>query len=163
MKGKLIMSEIIKDAIRPIEYVNAQGEVITIDPQQLLTFNEDQLPFSDTANMYFLVARLAERKRLEAKDLEGQLDALRGTLYIKYVQDESLKQINNGRKPPENMLNTAIESDAQYLELQKRANDADYQARTLNWLVKALDMKSNLMQTVSANKRKELDLKGGQL
>lgn len=157
------MSEIIKDAIRPIEYVNAQGEVITIDPQQLLTFNEDQLPFSDTANMYFLVARLAERKRLEAKDLEGQLDALRGTLYIKYVQDESLKQINNGRKPPENMLNTAIESDAQYLELQKRANDADYQARTLNWLVKALDMKSNLMQTVSANKRKELDLKGGQL
>lgn len=163
MRGKLIMSEIIKDAIRPIEYVNAQGEVITIDPQQLLTFNEDQLPFSDTANMYFLVARLAERKRLEAKDLEGQLDALRGTLYIKYVQDESLKQINNGRKPPENMLNTAIESDAQYLELQKRANDADYQARTLNWLVKALDMKSNLMQTVSANKRKELDLKGGQL
>ena len=157
------MSEIIKDAIRPIEYVNAQGEVITIDPQQLLTFNEDQLPFSDTANMYFLVARLAERKRLEAKDLEGQLDALRGTLYIKYVQDESLKQINNGRMPPENMLNTAIESDAQYLELQKRANDADYQARTLNWLVKALDMKSNLMQTVSANKRKELDLKGGQL
>ena len=157
------MSEIIKDAIRPIEYVNAQGEVITIDPQQLLTFNEDQLPFSDTANMYFLVARLAERKRLEAKDLEGQLDALRGTLYIKYVQDESLKQINNGRKPPENMLNTAIESDAQYLELQKRANDADYQARTLNWLVKALDMKSNLMQTVSANKRKELDLKGGKL
>lgn len=157
------MSEIIKDAIRPIEYVNAQGEVITIDPQQLLTFNEDQLPFSDTANMYFLVARLAERKRLEAKDLDGQLDALRGTLYIKYVQDESLKQINNGRKPPENMLNTAIESDAQYLELQKRANDADYQARTLNWLVKALDMKSNLMQTVSANKRKELDLKGGQL
>ena len=113
--------------------------------------------------MYFLVARLAERKRLEAKDLDGQLDALRGTLYIKYVQDESLKQINNGRKPPENMLNTAIESDAQYLELQKRANDADYQARTLNWLVKALDMKSNLMQTVSANKRKELDLKGGQL
>lgn len=163
MRGKLIMSEIIKDAIRPIEYVNAQGEVITIDPQQLLTFNEDQLPFSDTANMYFLVARLAERKRLEAKDLDGQLDALRGTLYIKYVQDESLKQINNGRKPPENMLNTAIESDAQYLELQKRANDADYQARTLNWLVKALDMKSNLMQTVSANKRKELDLKGGQL
>ena len=157
------MSEIIKDAIRPIEYVNAQGEVITIDPQQLLTFNEDQLPFSDTANMYFLVARLAERKRLEAKDLDGQLDALRGTLYIKYVQDESLKQINNGRKPPENMLNTAIESDAQYLELQKRANDADYQASTLNWLVKALDMKSNLMQTVSANKRKELDLKGGQL
>lgn len=163
MRGKLIMSEIIKDAIRPIEYVNAQGEVITIDPQQLLTFNEDQLPFSDTANMYFLVARLAEQKRLEAKDLEGQLDALRGTLYIKYVQDESLKQINNGRKPPENMLNTAIESDAQYLELQKQANDADYQARTLNWLVKALDMKSNLMQTVSANKRKELDLKGGQL
>ena len=163
MKGKLIMSDIIKDAILPIKYVNRQGEIVEIDPEKLLTFNEDKMPFGENSNVYFLIAELSERKRLEAKDLEGQLDALRGTLYIKYVQDESLKQINNGRKPPENMLKTAIESDAQYLELQKRANDADYQARTLNWLVKALDMKSNLMQTVSANKRKELDLKGGQL
>lgn len=155
-------NEVIQNALQPLQYVNAQGEIKTIDPQALLTFDENNLPFSSTANAYFLVARLAERKRLEAKDLASQLDALNGSLYIKYVKDESFKQLNNGRKPPESMLQTAIKSDAQYIALQKKANDAEYQARSLNWLVKAIEMKANMMQSVSANKRKELDMKTGE-
>lgn len=154
-------NEVIQNALQPLQYVNAQGEIKTIDPQALLTFDENNLPFSSTANAYFLVARLAERKRLEVKDLASQLDALNGSLYIKYVKDESFKQLNNGRKPPESMLQTAIKSDAQYIALQKKANDAEYQARSLNWLVKAIEMKANMMQSVSANKRKELDMKTG--
>lgn len=155
-------NEVIQNALQPLQYVNAQGEIKTIDPQALLTFDENNLPFSSTANAYFLVARLAERKRLEAKDLASQLDALNGSLYIKYVKDESFKQLNNGRKPPESMLQTAIKSDAQYITLQKKANEAEYQARSLNWLVKAIEMKANMMQSVSANKRKELDMKTGE-
>lgn len=155
-------NKVIQNALQPLQYVNAQGEIKTIDPQALLTFDENNLPFSSTANAYFLVARLAERKRLEAKDLASQLDALNGSLYIKYVKDESFKQLNNGRKPPESMLQTAIKSDAQYIALQKKANEAEYQARSLNWLVKAIEMKANMMQSVSANKRKELDMKTGE-
>lgn len=154
-------SKVIEGALQPLQYVNSQGEIKTINPQALLTFDENNLPFSSTANAYFLVARLAERKRLEAKDLASQLDALNGSLYIKYVKDESFKQLNNGRKPPESMIQTAIKSDAQYIALQKKANEAEYQARSLNWLVKAIEMKSNMMQSVSANKRKELDMKAG--
>lgn len=154
-------NKVIESALQPLQYVNAQGEIKTINPQALLTFDENNLPFSSTANAYFLVARLAERKRLEAKDLASQLDALNGSLYIKYVKDESFKQLNNGRKPPESMIQTAIKSDAQYIALQKKANEAEYQARSLNWLVKAIEMKSNMMQSVSANKRKELDMKAG--
>lgn len=154
-------NKVIEGALQPLQYVNAQGEIKTINPQALLTFDENNLPFSSTANAYFLVARLAERKRLEAKDLASQLDALNGSLYIKYVKDESFKQLNNGRKPPESMIQTAIKSDAQYIALQKKANEAEYQARSLNWLVKAIEMKSNMMQSVSANKRKELDMKAG--
>lgn len=155
-------NEVIQNALQPLQYVNAQGDIKTIDPQSLLTFDENNLPFSSTANAYFLVARLAERKRLEAKDLASQLDALNGSLYIKYVKDESFKQLNNGRKPPESMLQTAIKSDAQYIALQKKANETEYQARSLNWLVKAIEMKANMMQSVSANKRKELDMKTGE-
>lgn len=154
-------NKVIEGALQPLQYVNAQGDIKTINPQALLTFDENNLPFSSTANAYFLVARLAERKRLEAKDLASQLDALNGSLYIKYVKNESFKQLNNGRKPPESMIQTAIKSDAQYIALQKKANEAEYQARSLNWLVKAIEMKSNMMQSVSANKRKELDMKAG--
>lgn len=151
-------NKIIKDALKPLRYVDAQGEIKTINPQELLTFQDNNLPFNSTANSYFLIARLAERKRLESKDLATQLNALRGSLYIKYLQSPTMKQANNGRKPPESMLNTAIEADSSYVSLQQKINAAEYQARVLNWLVKALEMKANMMQSVSANKRKELDM-----
>lgn len=149
---------LIKDALRPLKYVNQQGEVKELDPKQLLTFDNDNLPLQSNASVYFLVARLAERKRLEAKDLSSQLDALRGSLYIKFVKDPNLTALNNGRKPPENMLNTAIESDAQYVALSQEANEADYYARTLNWLLKAVEMKGDMMQTISANQRQQLKM-----
>ena len=56
------------------------------------------------------------------------------------------------------MLNTAIESDAQYVALSQEANEADYYARTLNWLLKAIEMKANMMQSVSANQREQLKM-----
>lgn len=149
---------LIKDALRPLKYVNQQGEVKELDPKQILTFDNDNLPLQSNANVYFLVARLAERKRLEAKDLSSQLDALRGSLYIKFVKDPNLTALNNGRKPPESMLNTAIESDAQYVALSQEANEADYYARTLNWLLKAIEMKGDMMQTISANQRQQLKM-----
>lgn len=149
---------LIKDALRPLKYVNQQGEVKELDPKQILTFDNNDLPLQSNASVYFLVARLAERKRLEAKDLNSQLDALRGSLYIKFVKDPGLTSLNNGRKPPENMLNTAIESDAQYVALSKQANEADYYARTLNWLLKAIEMKGDMMQTISANQRQQLKM-----
>lgn len=149
---------LIKDALRPLKYVNQQGEVKELDPTQILTFDNNNLPLQSNANVYFLVARLAERKRLEAKDLNSQLDALRGSLYIKFVKDPNLTALNNGRKPPENMLNTAIESDAQYVALSQEANEADYYARTLNWLLKAIEMKGDMMQTISANQRQQLKM-----
>lgn len=149
---------LIKDALRPLKYVNQQGEVKELDPKQILTFDNDNLPLQSNASVYFLVARLAERKRLEAKDLSSQLDALRGSLYIKFVKDPNLTALNNGRKPPENMLNTAIESDAQYVALSREANEADYYARTLNWLLKAIEMKGDMMQTISANQRQQLKM-----
>ena len=149
---------LIKDALRPLKYVNAQGEVKELDPKAILKFDNNNIPFETTPNIYFFISRLAERKRLEAKDLSSQLDALRGSLYIKFVKDPNLTALNNGRKPPENMLNTAIESDAQYVALSKEANEADYYARTLNWLLKAIEMKANMMQSVSANQREQLKM-----
>ncbi len=150
--------ELIKDALTPLKYVDERGSVQELNPQQILTFDTNNLPFQSTANVYFLVSRLAERKRLEAKDLDSQLDALRGSLYVKFVKDPTMVNMNHGRKPPENMLNTAIESDAKYIALSKKANEADYYARTLGWLVKAIEMKANMMQSVSANQREQLKI-----
>lgn len=145
----------VKDALQPIQYVDSNGEIKTIVPSDILNFDKNNMSLGTTANTYFLVARLAERKRYEAKDLNTQLDALRGQLYISYVQNDAFKKLNNGRKPPESMINTAIESDKSYIDLSNRANQCEYQYRLLNWLLKALEMKSNMMQSASANMRAE--------
>lgn len=150
-------ADIIKDALRPLQYVDMNGEVKTLVPEQILNFDTNNLigEMQSNPNVYYLVARLAERKRLEAKDLDTQLDALKGTLYIQYVQDESLKKFNSGRKPPESMLATAIQSDPNYVELSKQRNQTDYQFRCLNWLTKAIENKADMMQSISANQRQQ--------
>ncbi len=149
------MNTFVKDALQPIQYVDSNGEIKTIVPSDILNFDKNNMSLGSTANTYFLVARLSERKRYEAKDLNTQLDALRGQLYISYVQNDAFKKLNNGKKPPESMLNTAIESNKDYIDLRNRANQCEYQYRLLNWLLKALEMKSNMMQSASANLRAE--------
>lgn len=150
-------ADIIKDALRPWKYIDMNGEIKTLVPEQILNFDTNNLikEMQRNPNIYNLVGELAERKRLEAKDLDTQLDALRGTLYIQYVQDESLKKFNGGRKPPESMLTTAIQSDPKFVELSKQRNQADYQFRCLNWLAKAIDNKADMMQSISANQRQQ--------
>lgn len=149
------MNTFVKDALQPIQYVDSNGEIKTIVPSDILNFDKNNMSLGSTANTYFLIARLAERKRYEAKDLNTQLDALRGQLYISYVQNDAFKKLNNGRKPPESMINTAIESDKSYIDLSNQVNQCEYQYRLLNWLLKALEMKSNMMQSASANMRAE--------
>lgn len=148
----------VKDALQPIQYVDPNGEIKTIVPSDILNFDKNNMPLGTTANTFFLIARLAERKRYEAKDLNTQLDALRGQLYISYVQNDAFKKLNNGRKPPESMINTAIESDKSYIDLSNRANQCEYQYRLLNWLLKALEMKANMMQSQSANIRASMKM-----
>ncbi len=152
------MNTFVKDALQPIQYVDSNGEIKTIVPSDILNFDKNNMSLGSTANTYFLIARLAERKRYEAKDLNTQLDALRGQLYISYVQNDAFKKLNNNKKPPESMLQTAIESDANYIKLSNRVNQVEYQYRLLNWLLKALEMKANMMQSASANKRAELKM-----
>ena len=53
------------------------------------------------------------------------------------------------------MLTSAISTTKSYQELVVKINRADYQTRVLKWLCKALEMKSNLYQTLSANNRAE--------
>ena len=152
------MNTFVKDALQPIQYVDSNGEIKTIVPSDILNFDKNNIPFESTANTYFLIARLAERKRYEAKDLATRLDALRGQLYISYVQNDAFKKLNNNRKPPESMLNTAIESDKSYIDLSNQVNQCEYQYRLLNWLLKALEMKSNMMQSASSNIRASMKM-----
>ena len=58
-------ADIIKDALRPLQYVDMNGELKTLVPEQILNFDTNKLveEMQNNPNVYYLVARLAERKR----------------------------------------------------------------------------------------------------
>lgn len=145
--------QFIKDALQPIQYIDANGQVQDINPTEMLKFDNTNIPFETQANAYFLVSRLSERKRLEFKDMESQLDAVKSKLYLKYVGDDILREAAGGKKPPEAMINSAVVADPKYQAVEKRCNALEYQSRLLNWLGKAIEMKSNLMISASAEHR----------
>lgn len=149
--------DIIKDAMKPIQYYDSQGNLKTINTQALLAINENNLEY-DLAPSYFLIARLEANARLMVKDLDNKLSAKHGELYAKYSVDSELRKMNNGKKPTENMINSAIECDDDYKQLNTEYIKADYRLRVFSYLLKALDTKVNLTQSLSARKRMEQQL-----
>lgn len=141
----------INDAMIPLQYVNADGEIVTLDTKKMLDL--DNVNPNELANDYFLVSRLESRQELEAKDLANQLEALRSELYLAYTNDETLKRLNNNKKPTESMISSAINTTNNYRQLLAKKQATDYQVTVLKWLCKALEMKSSIFQTKSANER----------
>ena len=146
-------NQFIKDAMNPIRYIDSEGNEKEIDPNKVLTFDTSNIPFETQANMYFLIIRLSEKKRLEFKDMESQIEAEHSRLYLQCLNDDSLRNLNGNKKPPESMIENAISNEDSYKKLQQAHNILEYQSRLLNWLGKAVEMKSNLMISASAEHR----------
>lgn len=145
----------IKDAMTPLYYVDANGEKQELNPESLLTFNKNNIPFENQATKYFTVARLSERTNLLLKEQETKLDTLYSELYVEYLSDENLRGLNGGKKPSEALLASAIKTDNRYLEAKNYVDRVDYKAKILTWLRKAMETKSNLMQSASAEIRSQ--------
>lgn len=141
--------------LEEISYRNQRGEVKTIDPKELLSFNRQNLPFESQANTYFLVARLAELAKLKVENLKVDQRKLEGDLYNKYANDSDLKAANNNRKPTEGTISHMIDSNPSMVELTKSINEHNYKAQLLLRLVKAFEQRKDLMQSLSAQLRQE--------
>lgn len=145
-----------------IPYIDVQGNKKYLEPSKMLQVRENYVDLTEVANQYFLVSSLADKINRTTKALQKELDSLHSKLYIKYVNDPALKETNGGRKPSENMINSYVESDTTYKEASMKVIDSQYRYSVLKDLQKALEMKQNLLQTISANNRVEKQTFGSQ-
>lgn len=144
---------LIKDALLPIQYVNANGEIKTLDPKVILKFNKNDLDFDKQANYYYLIARLADMKQRELDDYKVQVDSLYAQLYQAYMNSDDLKKANNNRKPSEAMITSGINNDQNYIKAQRQLNKLSNDSKLLVRFLKALELKMSMMQSESAMQR----------
>lgn len=145
-----------------IPYIDTQGNTKYLDPTKMLQVKENYVDLTEVANQYFLVSSLADKVNRTTKAFQKELDSLHSKLYIKYANDAELKQANGGRKPSEGMINSYIESDESYKKESLKVINSQYKYSVLKDLQKALEMKQNLLQTISANNRVEKQTFGTQ-
>ena len=144
---------LIKDALLLIQYVDSNGEIKTLDPKVILSFNKNDLDFENQANHYYLIARLADMKQRELDDYKVQVDSLYAQLYQAYMSSPDLKKANNNRKPSEAMITSGINNDQNYIDAQGKLNKLTNDAKLLVRFLKALELKMGMMQTESAQQR----------
>lgn len=143
----------IEQALRPIQYRDMNGEVVTIDPRAILSFDKNNIHFERHANDYYLIARLTEITRLKYKDYEQKVNALHSNLYFKYLNDASLRAMNGNRKPSEAMIENAIGSDKQYQQANMQLNTLESRYREMQYLLKAVETKATMMVSAGAEQR----------
>lgn len=144
----------------PIQYVDANGEVKTLDPKEILSFNKNDLDFERQANHYYLIARLADMKQRELDDYKVQADALYAQLYQAYMNSDVLKKANNNRKPSEAMITSGINNDQNYVDAQTKLNKLTNDSKLLVRFLKALELKMSMMQSESAQQRVDFTRRG---
>lgn len=141
-----------------IKYRDATGEIKTLDVLKALSINTDkELPLETQATNYFTAAALATEVTKELNNAKSLLEQTRSAFYTKYTLSKELRERNDGKKPTENMLQALVDATPEVTELTNKFNDAKYRAMLLNNLVKAFEQRGDMLRSLSARKRAELN------
>ena len=157
MPNKLDLTQF--DNISSIAYKDFNGEIKEIVPQDALAFSSQDIPFETQAITYYTVSQLMEQANFKLESYKLALKQLEGKLYLSYVDNEDLRKKNNNKKPTDAMVNAAISSDDSYIKTSKAVLDLQEKANLLKNLFKAFEQRKDLMQSVAAQKRAELNIK----
>ena len=142
-----------QDIFRPLKYRDFDGQIKTMQPREMLSFSIDQVPYEDQANNYYIVSMLCEQANLAFENSKVDLDRIQGEIYNQFL-DRLTK--SEGRKPSEARLSTLVNQNPNFIKARKEVNDKRYKYQVLNRLTRAFEQRKDLMQTISANKRAQL-------
>ncbi|MBT9670524.1 hypothetical protein GPK34_00535 [Secundilactobacillus kimchicus] len=146
------------EAVSTIKYRDYDGSIKEMHPKEALSFNGENIPYETQAITYFMVAQLLEQANLNLENSKVVLRRKAGELYNQFVVDEELVKRNNGKKPTDAMINSAINADDDYVKLNLQVNQLQTKYSILKDLFKAFEQRKDLMQSLSAQKRAEYNI-----
>lgn len=160
------MSDILdlskKELTTKIRLRDLAGNIVTLDPKKLLSISDSELS-NDIQNISvesFTVQRAKDMAELDMQNAKQAIKVVSGQLYNKYIASPVLKQKNNGRKPTESQIKSAITATSGYNTLVQSYNKKNYVFMVLKDLSYDMQNKSNLLQTESSNQRAFQQIRG---
>ena len=147
------------NAIGDIKYRDYDGEIKSINPQKALSFSSENIPFETQAITYYTVGQIMEQVNLQLESAKLNLNRRYSLLYLNLTVDPEMVKANKGRKPTEGMLNAKISLDKEYQEDEQVISQLQMKYNVLKNLFKAFEQRKDLMQSVSAQKRAQGNIK----
>lgn len=137
-----------------IKYRDYDNSVKEFDPRAVLPFSTKELPFETQATTYFVIAQLTEQANFNWKNAKVQQDKLRSDLYVHYIQKA---QDEGAKRPTENALSALIIGDSEFIKASNYVNAMERNYRTLLRFTSAMEQRKDMIQSMSASKRAELN------
>lgn len=156
MKPKLSTSKLTKQALRSkltvISFV-FEGERISFNLLDETRINEDNVD-REIANhitpysfLLKLQAELAKKLKIE----EIELDSLKAKLYSFYK-----RKTENGRPPSNDLVGMMVAKNAKYIKKAMKIAEYEHSKSIIAASIRAFETRKDLLQTLSANRRKEI-------
>lgn len=134
--------------------IQLNGEEIAFNLYTELRIDEDLVMDSLKIHpqQYAFLSILHKNSIKEVSDLEAELDTLKGELYTRYKTQPGI----GARAKSKDLAIADLESDKTYLKAITRLNEAKHSKNILETCVKSFEVRKDLIQTLSANMRKEI-------
>lgn len=132
----------------------SDGEKFKFNLFTELEISEDRITFEakEQSSSYAFLATLKNRLAKAEDDRKLEREKAWASAYLRAKQSTNPE---TGRAYADEMAKATAETSKEYTEAYKRWSEAKYKAQTLESAVKAFEMRGSLIQTISANNRKE--------
>lgn len=135
--------------------VDIGNKSYTIDMREELKISESTVTsaLKKQPTHYAFLATIHRRALVIKREKEGKLNKIYSTLFAKYKSDYN--PVKYPRGISNDLVNAKVERNLKYIKAKKELESITAQVDVLEVYVRAFEQRSSLIQTLSANMRKE--------
>lgn len=141
--------------LETIEVIDYNGQKQEYSVQEILHVDETnyQQEFLKQPSIYAFWATVLEKGKLVTKQQEDILNQVHAKCYNRYYK----QFLDSGTKPTKDMVEAQILNDEDYSKQLSVLNNTKYATERVQYLVKALEQRAQMLISYGADQRKEKD------
>lgn len=147
---KAYVNDLDMDKITVVDY---NGEAQTYSVRDLVYVDENNYQqefIAQPAKYAYWSSVLQAAKRVQSEQ-ENMLEKKHAELY-----NEAYNRLKeSGIKPTKDLIEAQIEQDDEYYQAKQRVSEAEYSAGRINFLVKTLEQRAQMLISFGADQRKD--------
>lgn len=139
--------------------ITYNGEKIRFNLNEELKIVENNISKDLTSQprIYAFLSTLHKKLIIQYEGLEAQKNKLYGKLFNSYKISKTTKHYEALRRPPsDDICTNLVNTNSQFTELVEKTLQAKQDMLMMASIVRAFEQRADLLQTISANRRREI-------